>query len=86
MPFLHRFLSFTGTTALYLWPSPEAFMIFRKTRFPGIIMRGYYIDELAICRVPFSKWVKFLLPLFAIWWVVAFIFLILAPVTGCGPF
>ncbi|MBQ8933304.1 MAG: YfcC family protein [Lachnospiraceae bacterium] len=47
---------------------------------------GEILAALAICRVPFSKWVKFLLPLFAIWWVVAFIFLILATVTGYGPF
>ena len=47
---------------------------------------GEILAALAICKVPFSKWAKFLLPLFAIWWVVAFIFLILATVSGYGPF
>ena len=47
---------------------------------------GEILAALAICKVPFKKWAKFLLPLFIIWWIVAFIFLILATRIGYGPF
>lgn len=46
---------------------------------------GEILAALAICRVPFSKWVKYLLPLFIIWWLVAFVFLLYAASTGFGP-
>ena len=47
---------------------------------------GEILAALAICKVPFKKWAKFLLPLFIIWWIVAFIFLIYAAQIGYGPF
>ena len=47
---------------------------------------GEILAALAICKVPFKKWAKFLLPLFIIWWIVAFIFLIYAARIGYGPF
>lgn len=47
---------------------------------------GEILAALAMCKVPYSKWVKYLLPLFAIWWVVAFAFLIYATNIGYGPF
>ncbi|MCR5303976.1 MAG: AbgT family transporter [Lachnospiraceae bacterium] len=37
---------------------------------------GEILAALAICRVPFSKWVRFLLPLFLIWWLIALLFLV----------
>ncbi len=46
---------------------------------------GEILAALAICRVPFGKWLKFLLPIFIIWWIIAFIFLIFATKTGFGP-
>lgn len=46
---------------------------------------GEILAALAICRVPFSKWVKFLLPLFIIWCVIALVFLVYATQTGYGP-
>ena len=46
---------------------------------------GEILAALAICKVPFSKWVKYLLPLFIIWWFVAFVFLLFAASTGFGP-
>ncbi|MBR4718641.1 MAG: YfcC family protein [Lachnospiraceae bacterium] len=46
---------------------------------------GEILAALAICRVPFSKWVKYLFPLFIIWWLVAFVFLLYAASTGFGP-
>lgn len=47
---------------------------------------GEILAALAICKVPFSKWVKFLLPLFAIWWGIALVFLVYATQAGYGPF
>ena len=47
---------------------------------------GEILAALAICKVPFSKWIKFLLPLFAIWWGIALVFLIYATQIGYGPF
>ncbi|MBQ9249159.1 MAG: YfcC family protein [Oscillospiraceae bacterium] len=47
---------------------------------------GEILAALAICKVPFRKWAKFLLPLFAVWWIVAFVFLIIATQIGYGPF
>ena len=47
---------------------------------------GEILAALAICRVPFGKWVRYLLPLFIIWWLVAFAFLTYAAGSGFGPF
>ena len=47
---------------------------------------GEILAALAICRVPFGKWVRFLLPLFLMWVIIAFIFLIYAVNIGYGPF
>ena len=41
---------------------------------------------LAMSKIPYGKWLKFFLPLFFLWWLVAFAFLIYATVTGYGPF
>ncbi|MCR5407228.1 MAG: AbgT family transporter, partial [Lachnospiraceae bacterium] len=46
---------------------------------------GEILAALAICKVPFGKWVKYLFPLFVIWWLVAFVFLLYASSTGFGP-
>jgi uncharacterized ion transporter superfamily protein YfcC len=43
---------------------------------------GEILAALAICRVPFGKWVRYLFPLFIIWWLVAFAFLMIA--SGIG--
>ena len=43
---------------------------------------GEILAALAICRVPFSKWLKFLTPLFILWWVASFIILMAATMTG----
>lgn len=48
---------------------------------------GEILAALAMCGgVSFKKWMKYLLPLFICWWVVAFIFLAIAVYTGYGPF
>lgn len=46
---------------------------------------GEVLAALAICKVPFSKWVRFLLPLFVIWCVIALVFLVYATQIGYGP-
>ena len=46
---------------------------------------GEILAALAICRVPFGKWVKYLLPLFLIWCVIAIAFIVFALTTGYGP-
>ena len=48
---------------------------------------GEILAALAMCGgVAFKKWMKYLLPLFIAWWIVAFIFLAIAVQTGYGPF
>ena len=42
---------------------------------------------LAMCGgISIKKWLKWLLPLFIIWWIIAFAFMIIAVETGYGPF
>lgn len=43
---------------------------------------GELMAALAICHIPYKKWFKFLAPLWLVWIVVAFIFLILAVTIG----
>lgn len=48
---------------------------------------GEILAALAMCGgVSFKKWMKYLLPLFIMWWIVAFIFLIIAVQINYGPF
>lgn len=48
---------------------------------------GEILAALAMCGgVPFKKWMKYLLPLFILWWIVAFVFLIIAVKINYGPF
>lgn len=47
---------------------------------------GEALVALAMCGVSYPKWVKWLLPMFCIWCVIAFAFLTYATMTGYGPF
>ncbi|MBQ9647742.1 MAG: YfcC family protein [Oscillospiraceae bacterium] len=48
---------------------------------------GEILAALAMCGgISFKKWMKYLAPLFAIWWVIAFVFLAIAVNIGYGPF
>lgn len=47
---------------------------------------GYFMASLALARVPWEKWAKFMLPLFFIWTVVGAVFLVIAQVIQWGPF
>ena len=47
---------------------------------------GEILAALAICKVPFGKWIRFLLPVFIIWCVISVGILVFASQTGYGPF
>lgn len=47
---------------------------------------GTIMAALAMAKVPYSKWFRYLIPLFFLWWLVAFAFLIYATISGYGPF
>ena len=47
---------------------------------------GEILAALAICHVPFGKWIKFIIPLFLIWTLISLIFLVYAASVGYGPF
>lgn len=47
---------------------------------------GELLAACAIAKIPWGKWARWLFPLFLIWWVVAFIVLIVAVQIGLGPF
>ncbi|MDQ0208382.1 YfcC family protein [Alkalicoccobacillus murimartini] len=45
---------------------------------------GYFMATLAISRIPWDKWVKFIWPLLAVWYVMSIVFLIIAQLTNWG--
>ncbi|MCH3950418.1 MAG: YfcC family protein [Acidaminococcus sp.] len=47
---------------------------------------GEVVAACAMARISFGKWFRWLLPLFALWWVVAFIFMTIAVQIHYGPF
>lgn len=48
---------------------------------------GEILAALAMCGgVSFKKWMKYLLPLFIMWWIIAFVFLVVAVKINYGPF
>src|SRR5699024_4786012 len=47
---------------------------------------GYFMATLALARVKWEKWVKFILPLIIIWNIAGAIFLVIAQVIAYGPF
>lgn len=47
---------------------------------------GYFMAAIAISNIPWTKWVKWYMPLCVIWTVLAMIILYIATATGYGPF
>ena len=47
---------------------------------------GYFMATLAIAKVPYEKWFKFMWPLFIIWTATGAVFLIIAQAIQWGPF
>ena len=47
---------------------------------------GEALVAIAMCKVSYPKWVKWLLPMFCLWCIVAFAFLVFATMTAYGPF
>ena len=41
---------------------------------------------IAMCHIPYKKWIKFFLPCFAIWCITSFVLLIIATAINYGPF
>ncbi|MDO4177690.1 MAG: AbgT family transporter [Phascolarctobacterium sp.] len=46
---------------------------------------GATMSYLAIAGVPYKKWLRFILPLIAVWWIIAFCFLTYAAAIKLGP-
>ncbi|MDK8502364.1 Na+/H+ antiporter NhaC family protein [Aerococcus sp. UMB1112A] len=49
-------------------------------------MSGILMAQLAIAKIPYSKWVKFAMPLMLIWLLIGLVFVIAAHLMGYGPF
>lgn len=49
-------------------------------------MSGILMAQLSIAKIPYTKWVKFAMPLMGIWLVIGLAFIIFAQVVGYGPF
>ncbi len=47
---------------------------------------GYLMATLGLAKVPYEKWLKFILPLFGIWTCVGAVFLVIAQMIQWGPF
>lgn len=47
---------------------------------------GIILAALAMCKIPYGKWIKYLLPLYAMWCVISCVFLIYATKISYGPF
>lgn len=47
---------------------------------------GYFMATLGLAKVPYEKWVKWFMPLLAVEWVLAAIFMIIAQIIQWGPF
>lgn len=41
---------------------------------------------IAMCHIPYKRWLKFFLPCFALWWLTSFVLLIIATLINYGPF
>lgn len=47
---------------------------------------GSFMAALAMCKVPWGKWFRYIAPLWAIWAVIACVFMVVAVNIGYGPF
>ena len=47
---------------------------------------GYFMAALSIGKIPYSKWIRFALPLLLIWLFEGAVFLFIANIIGWGPF
>ncbi|MDR2131977.1 MAG: AbgT family transporter [Clostridiales Family XIII bacterium] len=49
-------------------------------------LSGYFMAGLALAGIPYQKWIKWIMPLAIIWWVVGGIFVVIANSIAYGPF
>ena len=47
---------------------------------------GAFMAALAMCKIPWGKWVKWIAPLWGIWCIISFVFLVIAVNINYGPF
>lgn len=47
---------------------------------------GYFMGALAVAGIPWNKWVKWIIPLFGLWYIVNIIFMVIAVAIKFGPF
>lgn len=46
---------------------------------------GWFMAALSLAKVPYTKWIKWVLPLIVIWYIIGAIFVAYAQITGYGP-
>jgi uncharacterized ion transporter superfamily protein YfcC len=49
-------------------------------------LAGYFMAGLALAQIPYQKWIKWIMPLACIWWVLGAIFVVVADAIHLGPF
>ena len=47
---------------------------------------GYLMASLAMAKIPYEKWAKFILPLIGIWYAMGAVFVAIAHIINLGPF
>jgi uncharacterized ion transporter superfamily protein YfcC len=47
---------------------------------------GGIVAMLAMCRIPFDRWLRFIFPLFVVIWILSLIFVAISVMTNYGPF
>ena len=47
---------------------------------------GFLMAALALAKIPWQKWAKWMLPLFFLQFAVGLVFVVIAQATGYGPF
>jgi uncharacterized ion transporter superfamily protein YfcC len=49
-------------------------------------LSGYFMAGLALAGIPYQKWIRWIIPLAIIWWVVGAVFVVIADAIHYGPF
>lgn len=47
---------------------------------------GFFMAALAMCKVPWNKWFRYIAPLWAVWTAIALVFMVIAVKINYGPF
>lgn len=49
-------------------------------------LSGYFMAGLALAGIPYQKWVRWIMPLMCIWWLLGAVFVVIADLMHYGPF